>query len=264
MKKLMIAAAALTLGYVATAASCGESVVTIREDCPFGYQLKIFVKTTGAGGVLDACGEAACLRVPATRRLAGFIYGATCVGGTGPCGEAGGCTCNQWEDAEFLLWNYDTKAEVMPKAVEVLQLDRIFNGDTTTAEIAFRLVGNSYDFTLAGFGRTFKRNGIWTLKYALGFCAGVIPSAACNDGCVDVPLNGVWSMCASETAAPDTLTDTTAAYGKWTLDWSSTLYYRIQNGLPVTSPGSTWEGDNHVKGAALTPITFALGTAAAE
>ena len=247
MKKLMIAAVAGVLAVAANAKqSCIEEIV-----CPYGYQIKIFVKTTGAGGVIGgACNEAECLRVPATRRLAGFIYGATPYQEVGLCSETNAvCSCNLWNEGELLLWNYDTKKEAMPKKVELVQLDRIFAGDSTTVEMALKFTGWNYDFNLAGFGRVAKRNGEWTLKFAQGFCAGVIPAPSCDKGCEDIVPANCWTICDSEKAEPIFQPFTTAAYGKWTIDWSATVYNRVATGASLR-PGTAWDD---VKEASIKP-----------
>ena len=245
MKKLMIAALAVASAVAANAAvkkTCVEELI-----CPYGYQIKIFVKTTGAGPALDSCGDASCVRIPATRRLAGFIYGATAYGDRpGPCSETNTvCQCNQWDEGELLLWNYDTKKEAMPKTAKIVQLDRIYTGDTTTVEMAFKFEGWNYDFNLAGFGRVAKRNDIWTLKFAQGFCAGVIPAPSCDKGCEEIVPALTWPMCDkfrldNERLPPSFAPKTTAAYGKWTIDWSSTVYNRVAAGQTLL-PGSSWD-----------------------
>ena len=233
MKKLMVVAAAalMAAGAFADDCSCGTKV-----KCPFGYQLKVFVKTTGPASVSGDCGTT-CLRVPATKRFAGFIYGSTADGAAGLCGIKG-CACNEWEagTSEIVLWNYDTKKEVAITNAKIVQSDRIFNGDTTTFELAFSI--NQMAF--AGFGRTFKREGVWTAKYAAGFCAGLIEADSCALQC-STQGSQVWSMCAAETAAPDIKSKTAVAYGKWTIDWSSTIYSRLANGEQVTQPGASWD-----------------------
>ena len=239
MKKLMIAAVAGVLAVAANAKqSCIEEIV-----CPYGYQIKIFVKTTGAGGVIGgACSDAECLRVPATRRLAGFIYGATPYDDMpGQCSETNTvCSCNMWNEGELLLWNYDTKKEAMPKKVELVQLDRIFAGDSTTVEMALKFTGWNYDFNLAGFGRVALRNNMWTLKFAQDFCAGVIPAPSCDKGCAEIVPANCWFICDSEKAAPIFQPFTTAAYGKWTIDWSATVYNRVATGAGLR-PGTAWD-----------------------
>ena len=246
MKKLMIAAVA---GVLAVAANADVKKTCVEElICPYGYQIKIFVKTTGAGPAVDSCGDASCVRIPATRRLAGFIYGSTAYGDIpGPCSETNTvCQCNQWDEGELLLWNYDTKKEAMPKTAKIVQLDRIYTGDSTTVEMAFKFEGWNYDFNLAGFGRVAKRNNIWTLKFAQGFCAGVIPAPNCNGDCGETAPARVWAMCgevslgANEKYAPEWAPKTTAAYGKWTIDWSSTVYNRVAAGQTLL-PGSSWD-----------------------
>ena len=235
MKKLMVVAAAalMAAGAFADDCSCGPKV-----KCPFGYQLKVFVKTTGPAAIAGDCGPE-CLRVPATKRFAGFIYGSAGDGAAGLCGVKG-CACNEWEGgtSEIVLWNYDTKKEVAISYAKILQSDRIFNGDTTTFELAFAI--NQMAF--GGFGRTFKRDGVWTAKYAAGFCAGLIEADSCSVAATcSTRGSKVWSMCANEGAAPDITSKTAVAYGKWTIDWSSTIFYRLQNGEQVTQPGASWE-----------------------
>lgn len=230
MKKLVmtIIAASSLVGF---GGSCSEP-----KACAFGYQLKVFVKTTAAEKANPECGSF-CLRVPATKRFAGFIYGTTPENAPDcGCGE-GICSCNEWENgsAELVFWNYDTKQEIAPKA-KIIQMDRIFTGDTQTFEMAFDLD----DMRFGGFGKWFYRNNVKTVKYASGFCAGVIPAEPCKFPCSDVP-SSVWSMCADETQAPDLYAKTTVAYGKWTLDWSSTIFNRVSAGEQVTQPGASWE-----------------------
>ena len=240
MKKLMIAAVA---GVLAVAANADVKKTCVEElICPYGYQIKIFVKTTGAGPAVDSCGDASCVRVPATRRLAGFIYGSTAYGDIpGPCSETNTvCQCNQWDEGELLLWNYDTKKEAMPKTAKIVQLDRIYTGDSTTVEMAFKFEGWNYDFNLAGFGRVAKRNDMWTLKFAQGFCAGVIPAPSCDKGCEEIVPALTWTVCQSEKTAPAFAPKTTAAYGKWTIDWSATVYNRVAAGQTLL-PGSSWD-----------------------
>ena len=242
MKKLMIAAVAGVLAVAANAETfnkCGETFA-----CPFGYQIKIFVKTTGSAAAKADCGDA-CVRVPATRRLAGFVYGATAFGGDGgqgPCGETNTvCSCNMWNEGELLLWNYDTKAEAMPKTAKIVQLDRIYTGDTTTIEMAVKFEGWGYDFNLAGFGRVAGRNGLPTIKFAQGFCAGVIPAPTCQaDRCSQKAIAAAWTICQKPSEAPVFAPETTAAYGKWTLDWSATVYNRYASGMTLI-PGKNWE-----------------------
>ena len=241
MKKLMIAAAAVAMvgGAFADDCSCSEP-----KACAFGYQLKVFVKTTaaqGLDGATTACGDTArfCVRVPATKRFAGFIYGTTAQGGAGLCGEAGACSCNEWENgsAELVFWNYDTKQEIAPKA-KIIQMDRIYTGDTQTFEMAFDLDNMRF----GGFGKWFYRNNVKTVKYASGFCAGVIPAEKCTAGvCGETADSKVWAMCDSEMLAPQVAEKTTVAYGKWTLDWSATIFNRVTAGEQVTQPGASWE-----------------------
>ena len=243
MKKLMIVAAAMMAG-----AAFAETD-PCKEACPFGYQIKIYLKTTDAGSIsnynakAEGCYDKVCLRKPAVKRFVGFIYGTTGEAEV-KCGE-GGCECNDWSAAELVMWNYDTKREAVPAEATLALLDRIYNGDTTTAEICF-----TFDkMTYAGFGRVAKRNGKWTLKYASGFGAGLLAQMCthckemicgeCKEE--DMELVDVWAMCDDETAAPKVCAPWTAAYGKWTIDWSSTIYTRLLNKQQVVQPGSSWE-----------------------
>ena len=250
MKKLMIVAAAMMAG-AAFATDCNEcqTINPCTEPCPFGYQIKIYLKTTDAGSISNynakatGCFDKACLRKPAVKRFAGFIYGTTGEE-TVLCGE-GGCECNDWSAAELVMWNYDTKAEAVPAEAKLALLDRIYNGDTTTAEICFNLDKMTY----AGFGRVAKRNGKWTLKYASGFGAGLLAQkcTTCTEmtcgectGTEDADVQ-VWAICADESAAPNFCAPYTAAYGKWTIDWSATIYNRLLNKQQVVQPGASWQ-----------------------
>ena len=238
MKKMIVAAAAAVLAFGAVAAEqCGEK-------CPFGYQIKIYLKTTDAGSLSNKlnCTEL-CLRKPAVKRFAGFIYGTTGEEKV-TCGE-GGCCCNDWSGADLVMWNYDTKEEANPTKAQILLLDRIYNVDTTTAEICFGIDEMVY----SGFGRVAKRNGKWTLKYAAGFGAGLLAQQCstckqvlCGEckGKKSTPVS-VWAICADETSAPALKAPFTAAYGKWTIDWSSTIYNRVLNKQDVTQPGAAWQ-----------------------
>ena len=160
------------------------------------------------------------------------------VQGTGSCGEsAASCACNTWSDAKLLLWDYDTKEDARPSAGGILQLDRIFSraGDSSMVEVAFRMDGMKY----AGFGYAAKRNGQWTVRNLAGFCAGVLPQA-CTGPCDESDGVRVWSICADEASEPDLRSPTTTAYGKWTMDWSPTVYYRVQDGKSLI-PGPAWD-----------------------
>ena len=249
MKKLMILAAVAALSAGAFADDCGCAEPSpCTEPCPFGYQIKIYLKTTQPGTIKEAptcgCEETAayCLRKPGIVRFAGFIYGTT-EAQAATCSEAAGCECNDWAQSELVMWNYDTKKEVAPNA-QLHLLDRIFNGDTTTAEICFSLDQMTY----AGFGRVAKRNGKWTLKSASGFGAGLLPqqcsecekSCDCSETCTTAPVQ-VWLICADESKAPNACAPYTAAYGKWTIDWSATVYNRLNTKQQVTKPGADWE-----------------------
>ena len=258
MKKLMIVAAAAMMAGATFAIDCGECATSnpCVEACPFGYQIKIYLKTTDAGSISnynaksETCFDKACLRKPAVKRFAGFIYGRTGEE-ENLCGE-NGCCCNDWSGAELVMWNYDTKKEAVPAEAKLALLDRIYNGDTTTAEICFSLDKMVY----AGFGRVAKRNGKWTLKYASGFGAGLLAQqcTTCKEmlcgECTGTENDDVqvWAICADETKAPNFCAPYTAAYGKWTIDWSSTIYTRLSNKQQVTKPGAAWDE--------VTPVAF--------
>ena len=111
-------------------------------------------------------------------------------------------------------------------------------------EIAFQMDQMSY----AGFGYAAKRNGQWTIKNLAGFCAGVLPQR-CTGKCNDEEPIRVWSVCASENAAPGVESTSTTAYGKWTIDWSPTVYYRVENDQSLI-PGPTW--------ADIEPVSFSV------
>ena len=67
--------------------------VPCTQPCPFGYQIKVALKTTSTLSVSNqttAC-EAFCFRGPASLRLAGFVFGSTNVDDSDPCGGTG---CN--------------------------------------------------------------------------------------------------------------------------------------------------------------------------
>lgn len=234
MKKLMIAAAVTAMTAGAFAADCAETV-----DCPYGYQIKVMVKTTTAATVQgvkeEECDESAnCVRVPATKRFAGFIYGST-EKGEELCGE-GACGCNDWSGAKLILWNYDTKALAQPEAAGITQFDRIFAGDTTTVELAFQFD----NLVFAGFGKVAKRNGSWTLWNASGFCAGQIKADSCKASeCAEEESAACWLICADEKTAPTETPETTVAYGKWTIDWSATVYNRYAAGQSL-QPSASW------------------------
>ena len=244
MKKLMIAAALVAATIGAQAEDCSEA-------CPFGYQIKIMVKTTATTNLeafnaqASDCKDTYCLRVPATRRFAGFIYGTT-EEETVECPEKG-CACNEWDEANLVLWNYDSKQTAKVEKWELLQLDRILDGDTTTFEMAFDID----QLRFGGFGKVAKRptnGGKWTIKNASGFCAGLIPQmcSTCKETtcgeCTeeDVTPVAVWGICDNESAAPAEESETTVAYGKWTIDWSSTVYNRVLNKQDLTKPGAEW------------------------
>ena len=252
MKKLMIAAAVAAMTAGAFAAEAEETVC--NEKCPFGYQIKVALKTTSTLSVSNRTTECKeyCFRGPASLRLAGFVWGITEEDGDDPCGEKG-CKCNAWDGAKIQMWNYDTHAAAQFTAMAGLQLDRIFsrNLDSTMVEIAFDLD----QLRFAGFGYVAKRNGKWTIKNLAGFCAGVLPQECrscsetdpCTEECKawdDTAPVKVWGICDSEAAAPSVESPTTAAYGKWTLDWSAAVYqhvydkdYSAEAGL---RPGQTW------------------------
>ena len=230
---------------VASAATCGE-------DCPFGYRLKVMVRTTGSCSVTaqSACDECstATYRGPVIRRFMGMVYGTTATE-AGTCGDTG-CACNTWEDNAYVaFYDYDNASPMTLDAdtTELIQLNRIGckAEDRQKAEMAFT-VGftcseNVAQMTFAGFGLCGNHNGKITVGAISGYCAGQLPAGAVvsNGPCADpttVCGNLVWNLCCntSYTCAY------TAAYGTWTLVWDSTIADKVGANLTATAAQTGW------------------------
>lgn len=230
---------------VASAATCGE-------DCPFGYRLKVMVRTTGSCSVTaqSACDECstATYRGPVIRRFMGMVYGTTATE-AGTCGDTG-CACNTWEDNAYVaFYDYDNASPMTLDAdtTELIQLNRIGckAEDRQKAEMAFT-VGftcseNVAQMTFAGFGLCGNHNGKITVGAISGYCAGQLPAGAVvsNGPCADpttVCGNLVWNLCCntSYTCAY------TAAYGKWTLVWDSTIADKVGANLTASEAKTGW------------------------
>ena len=174
MKKVMIAAAVAALAGIATAASC--------TDCPFGYRLKVMVRTTASCNVVakDACNECstATYRGPVIRRFMGMVYGTTATE-AGQCGDTG-CACNDWKNtANVAFFDYDNAGPMLLDAdtTELLQLNRIGckAEDRQKAEMAFTVgftcSANVAQMTFAGFGLCGNHDGKITLGAVSGYWA---------------------------------------------------------------------------------------------
>ena len=245
MKKVMIAAAVAALTGIATAATCGE-------DCPFGYRFKVMVRTTASCSVVaqSACDECttATYRGPAIRRFMGLVYGVTDTE-QGTCGETG-CGCNTWEDNAYVaFFDYDNASPMTldADATELLQLNRIGckAEDRQKAEMAFA-VGftcgdNVAQMTFAGFGLCGNHNGKITVGAISGYCAGQLPAGAVisNGPCADpttVCGNYAWNLCCNTSY----ICAYTAAYGKWTLVWDSTIADKVGSNLTSSQAKTGW------------------------
>lgn len=237
---------------VASAATCGE-------DCPFGYRLKVMVRTTGSCSVTaqSACDECstATYRGPVIRRFMGMVYGTTATE-AGTCGDTG-CACNTWEDNAYVaFYDYDNASPMTLDAdtTELIQLNRIGckAEDRQKAEMAFT-VGftcseNVAQMTFAGFGLCGNHNGKITVGAISGYCAGQLPAGAVvsNGPCADpttVCGNLVWNLCCntSYTCAY------TAAYGKWTLVWDAGITDKVGTNLTETQAKTGWGTATAVK-----------------
>lgn len=230
---------------VASAATCGE-------DCPFGYRLKVMVRTTGSCSVTaqSACDECstATYRGPVIRRLMGMVYGSTATE-AGTCGDTG-CACNTWEDNAYVaFYDYDNASPMTLDAdtTELIQLNRIGckAEDRQKAEMAFT-VGftcseNVAQMTFAGFGLCGNHNGKITVGAISGYCAGQLPAGAVvsNGPCADpttVCGNLVWNLCCNTSYS----CAYTAAYGKWTLVWDSTIADKVGSNLTASAATTGW------------------------
>ena len=244
MKKVMIAAAITALVGAASAASC--------TDCPFGYRLKVMVRTTASCNVVtkDACNECttAAYRGPVIRRFMGMVYGTTATE-PGVCGD-NGCACNDWKDtANVAFFDYDAAAPLTldAGATELIQLNRIGckAEDRNKAEMAFA-VGftckeNVAQLVFAGFGYVGNHDGKITLGSVSGYCAGQLPSGATinNGPCVDPTTNCgnlAWNICCNTSY----LCAYTAAYGKWTLVWDNGITDKVGTNLTEAQAKTGW------------------------
>ena len=253
MKKMMIAVAAVALAGVAAAADCGVCGTT--SPCPFGYRLKVMVRTTKAKEAVlsgaDTCTPCTeCYRAPAIRRFIGVVYGTTSQGVTSnKCSVTTACACNAWEKSNVAIWDYDTqkKVDLDAAGTELLQLDRIADSQDLNnhakAEMVFTLApkcnAEATSLTFAGFGLTGIHENQITVGQMSGYCAGQLPSV-CGAGTqcgVDSCGSWVWSLC-SENVGCKILP--TAAYGKWTLVWDSDVASKVGTNLTDTKATTGW------------------------
>lgn len=251
MKKMMIAAAAAALVGGAFAASCVE---TCTETCPFGYRLKVMVRTTGPCALeQNACGECAdTYRKPVIRRFMGMVYGTTAteeVAGT--CGEKSTkCGCNKWDNAYVALYDYDKQAAAEIDSAELLQLNRIgcLNDKKDKVEMCFKLnltcgCADAAEMTFAGFGTCGIHNDQITVGSVQGYCAGLLPPAMgvvdngpCKDPTTTCVTTKAWNLCCDT----DFTCPFTAAYGKWTLTWDSSIADKVGIALSQTEAKTAW------------------------
>ena len=240
MKKLMIAAAVAAMASASFADACSEP-------CPFGYRLKVLVRTTVPQSItygVGLCGDVSntCWRTLSTRRFIGMVIG-NGPDASGICGETG-CGCNTWAGAYAAMWDYDTKKAFNLNAdSEMIQLDRInYQTGRDQTEMVFKLfpelsytIGSAKgEMTFAGFGQVVQNKyGYPTVQWIAGYCAGQLPLACGNgDQCRELfSPTLVWSLCATQNALlPDIdayLEPLTAAYGKWTLTWDNDYAARV-------------------------------------
>ena len=239
MKKVIMAFA------VAAAATFASASCT---DCPFGYRVKVMVRTTGSCSAVNtaksACDECnmVSFRGPVIRKLVGVVYGTTSTE-AGVCGDTG-CACNDWKDtANIAFFDFDTGRPLTldAGATELIQLNRIGckSDDRAKAEMAFT-VGfacgkNVAKMTFAGFGLCGNHNGKITIGAISGYCAGQLSAStllASGSPCVDPAVdcgNYVWNLCCNTYYK----CAYTAAYGKWTLVWNNDVADKV--GLNLTS-----------------------------
>ena len=232
----------------ASASSCNDPC---GEACPFGYRLKVMVRTTGSCNAINtaktACDECnmASFRGPVIRRFMGLVYGTTGTESNG-CRDTG-CACNDWKDtAKVAFFDYDTSRPVALDAgtTELLQLNRIGckAEDRAKAEMAFQ-VGfgcgeNVAAMTFAGFGLCGNHNGKITVGAISGYCAGQLPAAttiAATSPCADPTTdcgNMAWNICCNTYYK----CAYTAAYGKWTLVWDTGIASKV--GINLTDAGA--------------------------
>lgn len=253
MKKMMIVLAATALVGVASAGTCNDTA------CPFGYRLKVMVRTTtpcNARDAANACNDCATAtyRTPAIRKFMGVVYGET-ASTAGKCGDV--CGCNDWKDNAYVaLYDYDTGRPVTLDAstTELIQLNRIGckAEDRAKAELAFSIGTacgkNVAQMTFAGFGLCGNHNGEITLGAVAGYCAGQLPSGTivgcgpCDDG-TESCGSKVWNLCCN--TAYDC--NYTAAYGKWTLVWDGGIADRVGSNLTASQAKTAWGTATPVK-----------------
>lgn len=262
MKKVMIALAVTAVAGIASAASC--------TDCPFGYRLKVMVRTTASCNVVakDACNECstATYRGPVIRRFMGMVYGTTATE-AGICGDTG-CACNDWKDtANVAFFDYDNAGPMILDAdtTELIQLNRIGckAEDRQKAEMAFTVGFKCNDtsvpaqMTFAGFGLCGNHDGKITLGAVSGYCAGLLPAGAVisNGPCADpttVCGNYAWNLCCNT----QYLCAFTAAYGKWTLVWDAGITDKVGTNLTEAQAKTGW--------GTATPVKLADGRACSD
>ena len=249
----MMALAITAVAGVASAGSCGD-------DCAFGYRLKVMVRTTASCDVIkkgecSSCSTAT-YRGPVIRRFMGLVYGVTKADSSGDCGEKG-CACNTWKNNAYVaFFDYDNTVPMTLNAgkTELIQLNRIGckAADRDKAEMAFT-VGfackkNVAQMTFAGFGLCGNHNGKITLGAVSGYCAGRLPAGATTYNaatCKDVTScgNRVWNLCCNA----DFECFYTAAYGKWTLVWDSSIADKYGSNLDSKTASTKWGDAKAVK-----------------
>lgn len=237
MKKVIMAFA------MAAAATFASASCT---DCPFGYRVKVMVRTTDSCSSINtaksACDECnmVSFRGPAIRRFVGVVYGTTSTE-AGVCDDTG-CACNDWKDtASIAFFDFDTGRPVALDAgtTELIQLNRIGckAEDRAKAEMAFT-VGftcgkNVAKMTFAGFGLCGNHNGKITIGAISGYCAGQLPASAVTASgspCVDPTVdcgNYAWNICCNTYYK----CAYTAAYGKWTFVWDTGVANKVGSNL---------------------------------
>lgn len=246
MKKMIMALAIAAVSGFASASSC--------TDCPFGYRLKVMVRTTGSCSAVNtaksACDECsmASFRGPVVRKLIGVVYGTTATE-AGVCGDTG-CACNDWKDtASVAFFDYDDGRPVAldASATELLQLNRIGckAEDRAKAEMAFQVGfacgSNVAKMTFAGFGLCGNHDGKITLGAVSGYCAGQLPSGTvtANGPCADPTVecgNMAWNICCNTYYK----CAYTAAYGKWTLVWDPGMTDKVGSNLTADAARTGW------------------------
>lgn len=239
MKKLVIMTALVASSFVGFGGACNVS-----EPCPFGYRLRVMVRTTETCSRSEGCGPCGDkvtmkFRAPAIRRFVGLVYGTTpTVASSCGCSDVVGCECNSWNDAYIALYDYDTKLPYEATSAEFLQLNRVGceNTQRDKVELAFALTTKCEDatatMTFAGFGTCGNHDGNITIGSVGGYCAGLLPAGTYDDpgpcgdlGCI--AGNNVWNLCDNTYFE----SKTTAAYGKWTFTWDSSIAAKVGTNL---------------------------------